>query len=181
MYLLDWAEYRVIVIDFDMNFIKYFSLKNGENKIAYPYGLCFKNGFLYISDSIKRHIQVFNQNLEFSQSLKLKYQPMQLQASNSILAVKSDDGIYFHDINSLNIISLYNLSFEINLSEIDSMFYGFYHHTKEFYYFDQNWNFIEKINLNENDEVGVYDEKLVVFNKTLLMYSQTGKKIIKFL
>ena len=45
LYLLDSLKIRIIVTDFELNFIKYIGSK-GDG-----YSICFKNGFLYVVDS----------------------------------------------------------------------------------------------------------------------------------
>ena len=69
LFLLDANNDRIIVTDFELNFIKYFgSHCDKDNQFDCPCGLCFKNGYLYVSDTGNERIQIFNQNLEFVKS-----------------------------------------------------------------------------------------------------------------
>ena len=176
---------KVLVTDFELNFIKYLGSENEDDtyEFSYPSGICFKNGYLYVSDSYNNRIQVFDQNLVFVKSLNLKYEPKEIKASNSILAVASDNGINFYDIKSLDFQKKFDHKLEdgLTLSEIDSYFYAFDYETKEVDCFDQTGDYIETISLNEDDLYDDEDGRIILFNKTLLMNSSSGKKIIRIL
>ena len=182
LYILNGSKARIIVTDFELNFIKYFgSMGRGDNQFLWPNNICFKNGFLYVSDRKNKRIQKFNQNLKFIKLLELEYEPLELTVLNSELAVKSIDGTTnFYDINAFNFNRKANDVFGFNLSEIDSIFYEV-RRSKEVYCYDQDGNFIEKIQLINLLDFDYYGYgKLVVFNNTLLMCSEGIKMLIKF-
>ena len=174
LYLLEESKNRIIVTDFELNFIEYFGSKFRKDfNFKSPTGICFKNGVLYVCDTYNKRIQVFNQNFKFIQSLKLQYIPDKVKASNSTLAVKSYDEVNFYDLNGLNLIRTFHHC--LNIYEIDSSFYGFDYVTNKFYVFDDTGNFIENFEINE---IGKNGSDLVLFNECVLMNS--GKNIIKF-
>ena len=92
VYILDKENCRIILVtDFELNFIKYFgSYGNKNNQFKYPFGICFKNGYLCVADCENYQIKVFNQDLRFIKSLQLECKPREVQTSNSVLAVTSD-------------------------------------------------------------------------------------------
>ena len=91
MYLLDFNNDRIIVTDFELNFIKYFGSQGDlDDQFICPLGILFKNGCVYVSDTANQRIQVFNQDLEHIKSLQLEFKPREVQTSNSVLAVTSD-------------------------------------------------------------------------------------------
>ena len=183
LYLLDFNNDRIIVTDFELNFIKYFGSRGDKNnQFNYPRGICFKNENLYVSDRLNQRIQMFNQDFEFIKSLELEYEPREIQTSNSMLAVTSDNGINFYDLNSLefHVKFDYELNFGLFLSEIDSIFYGFDYTTRDVFCFDSNGKLIEKIHVNLRDEISLLTGRLVIFNKCLLMNSYESEKLIKF-
>ena len=109
VYLLNRNNDRIIVTDFELNFIKYFGSRGDRNnQFDDLFGICFKNGYLYVSDNGNMRIQIFNQDLEFIKSVKLEYEPREVQISNSMLAVVSDDGISFYDLNNLDFHSKFD-------------------------------------------------------------------------
>ena len=66
VYFLEQSKHRIIVTDFELNFIKYFgSYGNGDNQFNYPSSICFYNEFLYVCETIKKRIKKFNQNYFF--------------------------------------------------------------------------------------------------------------------
>ena len=86
LYLLDTSRSRIIVTDFELNFIKYFgSWGNRDDQFFYPNSICFKKGFLYVTDSYstKKRIKKFNQNFELIILLELEYEPRHLIVVNS--------------------------------------------------------------------------------------------------
>ena len=186
VHLLDLDSHRIIVTDFELNFIKYFGSRgNKDNQFNQPVGICFKNGYLYITDSGNYRIQIFNQDFEFINSLKLEFDPKQVQILNSMLAITLEDGINFYDLNSLALkFSFYHeLRMGLNLSEIDSLLYGFDYKTKEVFCFESNINgniLMEKINLNLQHDINTWTGRFVVFNNSLLMSLNKEKKLIKF-
>ena len=182
LYLLDKNNDRIIVTDMELDFIKYFDCVDHGDEFDLPLAICFKNENLYVCDSGNKRIQIFDSDLEYIESLELGFSPYRVQTSNSMLAVTSDDGIYFYDLSSLDFQNKFDNEFKYipSISETDSMFYYFDCETKEFSCFDQNGNLIEDIYLNEISLTRCFDGKLILFNKNLLMSSYEGKKLIKF-
>ena len=186
LYFSDYQNHRIIVTDFELNFIKYFGSFGGSNssyQFFHPLGICFKNEYFYVCDSTNKRIQKFNQDLVFVNSLETKYNPFRVQVSNSMIVVASETRVYFYDLNSLVVCKEYSHDFRnfgLNLSQIDSILYCFDYKSNIFICFHENGNiFNGKIKLDEGDFHCV-DGKLVFFNQTLLMSSCNGQKLIKF-
>ena len=182
VYISECYSDRIIVTDFELNFIKYFFGWIGEDHLNSPYGICFKNGYLYVADGENNRIQIFNQDLEYIESLKLEYEPFQVQVTNSLLAVTSKDGIFLYELINLELYLKHeNEALNgLHLSEIDSVIFGFGYKNKEIVSIDLERNLLEQIKMNEKDLKTEFDGKLVLFNKSLLTSSYEGKKLIKF-
>ena len=84
--------------------------------------------------------------------------------------------MYFYDLNTFNFNRKSDAASLLtsNCCEIDSTFYMY--RSKEVDCFNQNGKFIETIQLEDACILG----KLIIFNKTLIMSSFDGKKLIKF-
>ena len=185
LYLPDYTHHRIIVMDFELNFIKYFGSfgLHGSYKFNKPLGTCFKNEYFYVCDSNNKRIQIFDKDLVFVNSIKTNYSAIRIQASNSVLVVVAENRIYFYDLNSLEIRYKFkhDLKLGFPLSVIDSRFYGFDHNNKKFLCFDQKGNLMEKINMNEYDLSSFFcDGNLIIFNQKLLMNSSQKKQLIIF-
>ena len=90
LYFLDSDNDRIIVTDFELNFIEYFGCYDDDDddddddkNFDSSSGICFKNGFLYVSDKNNERVQIFDKDLEFINSLDLGYAPKQVCASNA--------------------------------------------------------------------------------------------------
>ena len=176
LYLSDRQNNRIIVTDYELNFIKYFGSEGQFNK---PMGLSFNKENLYVCDYSNGRIQQFNKNLKHVNSIKFNNHPCRLKISNSVLVVSSANCVESYDLKSMKVLETFkhDRRFALDINEIDSNFYGVDTIAKKVVCFDQKGKFIEKINLTEND---LCDGKLILFNQTLLMSSCLGKKLIKF-
>ena len=209
LYILE--KKRIIVTDFDLNFIKYFGSEGEEDyQFNDPEDICFKDGFLYVTDCDNQRIQIFNYDLEFVKTLDLNYTPYRAKASNKMLGVTWNKGIKFYELNNLKLVKkfdwgqsdeqgiesanesededgdiLYTQYRRFNLNVVNSVFYSFDSHSKiekYVYCYDQNGNFIEKISLNHNglDLLDNYDGKFIFFNENFMINSFDDRKLIIF-
>ena len=59
------------MVDLNFNLVKSLPGSPDNSALYSPKGMFFKNSKLYVCDSYKPRIQIFNNNLEFSESVNL--------------------------------------------------------------------------------------------------------------
>ncbi len=182
-YICDMYAHRILMTDFDFNFIKSVGSKGLENcQFNDPYDICFSSSKFYISEYDDRRIQVYSKDFDFVTSFKVEYNPCKIKSTNSIICVVADnpDGIYFYDSNDFNLIRNYNHS-SGRISQINSMFYEFNHETQTVSCYDENANLKEIITLKGFDDIltSVNDGAFIYHNGALLIQSDSEEKIIK--
>jgi hypothetical protein len=133
-YICDNLNHRILITDFDFNFIKSVGSKGSEKcQFDGPYDICFdiSTSQFFISDFGNKRIQVYSKDFDFITSFEVEYQPWLIKSTNSTICVEADnpDGIYFYDSNDFQLIRNYNPS-SGRISQINSMFYEFNHETQ---------------------------------------------------
>ena len=184
LYISELKNHKILITDFQFNFIKSFGSGQGTGLTQFnqPTDICYKNEKIYVSDSINKRVQIFNPYFVYSNTLKLDYNPKKLQASNSILCIRStkeSPGVYFYDLEKLNLIQKYNHGL-CRISEINSQFYEFNSRLNILYCYNDNGDLKEEININRNDFNGCNDGCLVIFNGSVYMSSYKNKMLFKF-
>ena len=99
-FITDNDNHRILMTDFEFNLIK--SIGSAGTDICQfdgPYDLCLAISNLYVSDYYNKH--VYSKGLEFLKLLKLDYSPWKVNASNSMLFIYSNCGIYFYYLDDL--------------------------------------------------------------------------------
>ena len=179
-YITDCLNHRILITDFQLNFIKSVGSKGTENnQLDQPFDLCQLNNYLYVCDANNRRIQVLNNDLEFVKSFAVDSQPYQIKSLNSMLAVASLIEIYFFNSSDLSFIQKYDHGFLI-ISKINSNIYGFNSEEKKLNCYDENSSLSKEINFDYELLDDQLDGSLLEHNGVLFMVSHTMKKIIKF-
>ncbi len=182
-YICDSLNDRILITDFDFNFIKSVGSKGSQNcQFNGPYDICFSSSKFYICDCHNKRIQVYSKDFDFVTSFKVDYNPWKIKSTNSTLCVEaaSPNGIYFYNSNDFHLIRNYN-DLEGRISQINSIFYAFNHQTQTMSCYDENANLKEEITLKDLDNilVGVWDGQFIYHNGELIIQSDSEKKIIK--
>lgn len=81
-----------------------------------------KNGYLYVTNNEIADIEVYDENLKFIKSYKLKYLPMRIRVTHNVIAVSSYDHVYFYDLLTFKLRYRYEYV-NCKIFEIDSKFY----------------------------------------------------------
>ncbi len=184
LYISNRDQHRILMTDLEFNKIKMFGSKgNGNNQLNNPYGICYKDGHLYVCDNGNKRVQIFSKDFEHEKSLPVDYSPWTIKASNSLLCVESGSpvGMYFYSINDLSLKHKYNHGY-CRISEIDSCFYEFFNTSKNVYCYDANGDLIEELKLSGIDNIATHcwDGVFLNFNGNIIMACQGTKKFIKF-
>ena len=177
LFILEILKRRIIVTDFELNFIKYFGSPNEFRK---PRGICFKGGYLYVSDRGNNQIAKFDQNLEYVKEFETSCVPGQIKATNSLLFFfKRGGGMVIHETD--NDMTCFVMGcVDLIISEIDSNVFCFDWKRKNMHCYNNSIFKSTTIKLNEDSLRSRLDGTLVLFNKSLLMISYLDKKLIKF-
>ena len=183
-YICDCLNHRVWMTDLDFNFIKSVgTFGTDDYQFSYPNDLCYKNCNLYVCDHRNKRIQVYSNDLEFLQLIKLDYRPWKIKSTNSIICIVSSEpqGIQFYNFNDFSLIRSFD-HMKGRISQVNSSFYELNHKTKTINCYDDQANFKEEIRLHEVDYVltDEWDGTFIEFNGAILMTSTKEKKIIKY-
>ena len=182
-YILNIIYHRITVTDFEMNFIEYFGSKGeGNNEFNYPKSLCFKNECLYVSDSCNKRIQIFNEELELINSLKLDESPDTIKVSSAVICIKfcTDSTIHFYNLHDLSFHKKFDNVFRIN--EINSNFFLLNFESLSVTCHDAYGNLKEEIFVEDLSRTTLdyeVDGSLLIFKETLLINLYSQEKIIK--
>ncbi len=90
---------------------------------------------LYVFDSSKQQIFIFNLNLEYADKFKIDFKPNQMKANNETLCFGHFEMVYFYNIKT----KLLTDKFECKVGKINvinSIFYVFDYQIKKYYIFD---------------------------------------------
>ena len=178
-YIPDVQHHRIIMTDFEFNFIKVFgSLGNSNDQLKYPFDLCLANNNLYVLDSGNNRIQIFLTNLEFVKSWELDYWLYQIKALNMTLFVQSNEEIYLYNLNDLSLIQKYGNGF-CQISKMNSNIYGFNFQAQKLFCYDDKAN-CEEITYANKYLQSKTDGSLVELNGAIYMSSRSNRKILRF-
>jgi hypothetical protein len=73
-YIYDLYIYRILITDFDFNFIKSVGSRDAENcQLDAPNDICFSSSKFYICETTKKRLQVFSKDFDFVTSYKVEY------------------------------------------------------------------------------------------------------------
>ncbi len=65
-YISDQLNHKILKLDFELNKIKSIgNLGSRFNQFNVPFGICCKDGILYICDNRNHRIQIYNEDLQF--------------------------------------------------------------------------------------------------------------------
>lgn len=113
LFISDLLNDRILMFDFELNFIKQTNLVNSK-LFTSPHGLAYFNDFIYVCDPFNKRIHRFNSNLEQHVSWILDdFTPYQIQiTSNGYLAIEGHNprSIRFYNLN-LKLIQKYDYVF----------------------------------------------------------------------
>ena len=140
---------RILMIDFDFNFIKsvdWCGQENNQFNFFYR-DICYKNECLYICDTDNKRVQIYSKDLVLVKSIELDYKPWKIEASNSIICVNTFCAtVHFYNLNDFSFIRSYEHG-DGRISKINSCFYELINETKSVYCYDENGILKEEINL----------------------------------
>lgn len=175
IYISDSLNDRLIMCDLDFNFIKYSNIVNSTT-LRYPFGLCFKNDFIYVCGY--KRIHKFNSNLEQHTFFQVDIHPWQIQIINNIACISSNS-ISFYDLQTFNLLIKYD-GHGGNIFSFGSYFYEYSGKNKTFYIYDQYGKLLDEIltdgfnNLIQND----WYHGMTFFNGNLVISTLETKKLI---
>ncbi len=187
LYITDQLNHSIIKLDYEFNKIKSIgSLGSSFNQFNSPWGICCKDGILYTCDYENQRIQIHYTDLEFIDSVEVKYTPWLIKITNSMLFVQAGrvKSIFIYELNSLSLKHKIDKPAEVcRLSEIYSNVYRYNCQSKSVLFYDENGNLKEEIIINNavaNILSQTPDGSLIDLNGNLLMTSYSCKKFIKF-
>ena len=148
IYISDCKNHQIIMTDFELKFIKSVGSEGkGDYQFNFPGGIYFLNNNLYVCDSFNERIQIFNQNFEFVNSVRLLLSPLKILASDSMFCVISHSThIYLFSIKDFKHHKTLDY-YGGTVSEVNSWFYKFNYYTKKFYCFDNEGELEENFTL----------------------------------
>ena len=184
LFIADLEEHRIYKTDLDFNQIENIGKSgNGDYEFEYPRVISYRNGNLYVCDGLNRKIKVYSNSLTFLKALEVPYHPWILKTNETTLCVMANPvgGIYFYNLHDLKFKHKFNNGI-CKISEINSNFIEFNAAFKKVYFYDDNGNPIDEIELKgvEAYTKDHYDGSLVFINGHLFMTFHDTKKIIKF-
>ena len=168
--------------DYKFNLIKSVgSQGTSYNQFYEPFDLCLLNNNLYVCDKINKRLQVLNNDLDFVESLKLDFHPLQIKSLNLMLAVQATMEIYFYNSSDLSCIQKYDHGLCV-ISQINSNIYGFNSKASKLFCYGENSNLCEEINFDHKllDDKCEWDGAMCELNGVLFMISHSMRRIIKF-
>ena len=129
LYITDKLNHIIIVLDFELSRIKSIgSLGSSSNQFNSPWGICCKDGILYICDNGNQRMQIFNKELEFIDTIKMDYQPWEIKITNSSIFVQAGSikSLFIYELNSFRLKQkIDNPAEYCRLSVINSNVYRF--------------------------------------------------------
>ena len=187
IYIADQKNDQVIMTNFEFEKVKSIGKKgSGNEEFNTPWGLCFHDGLLYVSDMRNERVLVFTKDLLYLKSLKLDFYPWSIKASNEVISIESGRP------PQMKFYSIKDLSFRTDvdheqhefrrLSEINSSFYEYNRHSNKIICFDKYGNFTKEFivkgvsTFSSHD----YDGCLFQLNESVMMTSYSNKKFIIF-
>ena len=185
IFISDWEEHQIIKIDMNFNKIKsYNSFGSGDNDLARPWSLSFNNNILYVCDFKNKALKLFDNNLEFTQSVKLNYLPWMMKVSDSTVCINAYVvyNTFFYSKADYTLVYFYNHQ-QCRINEINSCFYGYSYKTNEVFCYDDKGLFIESLSLiDQIDETDSHcdDGCIMLFDTGLAISFFKKKMIIKF-
>ena len=118
-----------------------------SNQFDKPSGVCYKTGILYIFDTLNKRIQIYNNELEFIDSVKVDYQPWWIKISNSFIFVQAAciKSVFIYDLDTISFNKkIDNPSVNCRLSVISSNIYRFNSNSKSLFLYHEIGYFNEE-------------------------------------
>ena len=146
IYITDRDKHCLHLMDLNLNIIRSFgSIGSGNQNFKYPLSICIENNLLYVTDCKNKRIQVFNNNFEFIDGIKLTGNPFSIKFSDKTIGICSSNGVYFYDITTKTLKNEYkNIIGKMN--SINNNFYLLSNQPlKRLYCYDNDGNLVEEI------------------------------------
>jgi hypothetical protein len=142
LYILDISGPRIIKTNFD--FVKIGEYVSSSDKF-WPFGMCFLNGRLYVTDSIEKQIFVFDMELNNVEIIQLEFEPLMIQGCGNTLCITSHLlKIFFYDLETLDCKFAYSNG-RSRISVVNNGFYEVCTSTKKIVCYNSNGSHREEI------------------------------------
>jgi hypothetical protein len=186
LYIYNRVKHAIIMVNTDFQMIKYVG---GINDFGFVKGLCYQNGFLYVSDYDRCCINVYSEKLDFLNSVQIGYRPLRLKANNSMVCVEvfreDEFSLVFYSLDSLKsktkttYLSKFSCGLDNQrLSEIDSQFYEIHNNiSNKVFFFNEEKDTMKRIELVSNVKDLKTYSNFIRFDNNLLILMDT--KILK--
>ena len=140
------------------------------------------NNYLYVIDSSKQQIFIFNLNLEYVDKFKIEFKPNQMKANNETICFGLCEIIYFYNIKT----KLFTNKFGCKVGKINvinSIFYVFDYQIRKYYIFDTHGALIGEIDANKifNFDVTEHDGSFTFDGKFLIIALYSTKNVIRLM
>ena len=185
IYISDNNNHQIIMLDFDFNLIKKFgSFGFSADQFSTPWGISFKNDYLYVCDVDNKRIQVLTKELEFHKTLNLDFEVWLIKVTDKIicLQLQNPTGIHFYDLKSFNLLNKYNHGW-CRISEINSCFYEFEYTTSNLNCYNENGDLIRSFETNlyfPNSLSPHWSGYIFQLKENLYMTVNSSKNLMKF-
>ncbi len=179
LYISDWENNLIYMMDFNLNLIKSFG-KKGACEFVEPAGLCCKDDYLYVCDHLNKRIQILSLDFEYIDTIKLYYRPCCIKILDSTILIsgRGEKCFYtlFYDLNTKEFKKRNYLSTRTRIYNTDSHFYiQDTFNLNKIWCYDKEGRLITEINMNELIDCSSY-----WFDKSVLLINRTNHKIFYF-
>ena len=185
IYITDWNNSCICLMDKELNIIKKFGTKgSNNNEFNNLTCICCRDDFLFVCDYSNRRIQILKLDFEYHDTIQLNCFPLSIEVSNTTIGICGfEGGIYFYDRRTKAFKKQYPNNIIGRISFIGSNFYVLsYKPSKKVYVFDAEGNLLEEFEIEIFGKLITDIKDGIIFSSKdyLFVSSFSRKTILKF-
>lgn len=168
---------NVSLFDIRFQLLKNYGRSPGSSilKLKIPKGISYKNGLLFICDSLDQKIVILNKELKYKKSINLDYSPQQIKVTDYCVCILSEEFLYFYETDfKLKHQYKFTNEFRSRVFEIDSYFYQFTSKPDEIHCYDIYGILLHKFSIQHRFRLPHFDFGSFLFIHKQQLYLKHG-------
>ena len=183
IYLSDSLNNQIVMLNFKLDFVKKVGSKGSEkHQFDQPWGITFRNDYLYVCDVKNKRVQILTNDLKFYKIFKLDFEAWFIKVTNHTicLQLREPKCIHFYHLNTFKLLNKYDHGWR-RISEINSRFYEFDTATLNLHCYDENGDLIRSLETGLNSAHKSYCSGYIFELKgDIYMILDKQKRLLKF-